>query len=128
MKKRLRRKKRVDEVQEFAFEIRFGMDPDLTMDQRNALLDEFVTQPIEANGLQFGGGDDNTWEGVVALDKPRGPATEEHRRAVRNWLERNPNISNVRIGEQRDAQYGWGGQGPFRSASSDESSSDEPSS
>ena len=107
MKKRLRKKKHEGEFQEFGFEVSFGLLADLAFEERNAVLDAFITEAIEANGLQFGGGGTTTWEGFIALDKPRGSATEDHRSVVTAWLEKNPKIVNVQVGELRDAWHGW---------------------
>ena len=107
MKKRLRKKKYLGEFQEFGFRTSFDMDPDLTTEQRNALIDDFIKEAIEDNGLQFGGGGPaNNWAGFVTLDS-RGSATEKHRELVRAWLESRPEVGNIVIRELRDAYHGW---------------------
>lgn len=106
MKKRLRKKLHRGEFQEFGFCVSFDLVPGLTVQERNHVLDEFIDM-IEQHGLEFGGGGArDTWEGFVALDS-RGTATETHRAAVREWLQTQAKISAVRIGELRDAWYGW---------------------
>jgi uncharacterized protein YggL (DUF469 family) len=111
MNKRLRKKKRIGEFQELGFEVSFDVSPKITIAQRNALLDAFITDAIEANGLLFGGGGaDKNWEGFVTVDKRRGSATEVHRQSVRAWLEDQKAISNIKIGELRDAWHGWDSQ------------------
>ena len=107
MKRRLRKKKRVGEFQEFGFEVSFDTPLNLTVHEHNTILGEFITQAIEANGLQFGGGGDTRWKGFVTLNKPRGSVTEHHRKLVHNWLDRNPKISNFSVGALRDAWHGW---------------------
>ena len=107
MKRRIRKKKRLSEYQEFGFEVSFDIPTGLSVVDRNAILDDFITQAIEANGLQFGGGGDTHWQGFVTLNKRRGSVIEQHREPVRNWLNRNPQISNVSVGDLRDAWHGW---------------------
>jgi len=106
MRKRLRKKKHVGEFQEFGFELSFDIPEGLSIDDRNAVLDEFITDAIEANDLQFGGGGGgSTWSGYAILDRPRGSTTEAQRQAVLKWLEENPKVSNVMVGELVDAWY-----------------------
>jgi uncharacterized protein len=107
MKERLRKKRRVGEFQEMGFEVSFDIQKDLTVIEKNTIHEDFITQAVEANGLQFGGGGDTHWKGFVALNKSRGSVTLHHRETVRRWLEENLKISNIRIGELRDAWYGW---------------------
>ena len=107
MKKRLRKKRRVGEFQEMGFEVSFNIQKGLTVSEQNAILDDFITQAVEANGLQFGGGGDTHWQGFIVLNKSRGSVSAHHRETVRSWLEKNPQISNIRIGELRDVWYGW---------------------
>ena len=105
MKKRLRKKLRCGEFQEFGFLVSFDLVSDLSTKECDQVLDEFI-QMIERHGLVFGGGGAETWEGFVASDR-RGTATEEHRAAVRDWLQSMSRIKAVRVGELRDAWYGW---------------------
>jgi len=106
MRKRLRKKKHVGEFQELGFELSFDIPGDLSGDDRNALLDDFITDAIEANDLQFGGGGSGaTWSGFAVLDRQRGSTTEDQRQAVLKWLEDHPNVSNIMVGELVDAWY-----------------------
>ncbi|WP_415407921.1 YggL family protein [Sulfurovum sp. CS9] len=107
MKKRLRKKKRVGEFQEMGFDVSFDIQKGLTVSEQNAILDDFITQAVEKNGLQFGGGGDIHWQGFIVLNKSRGSVSIHHRKIVQKWLEKNPKISNPHIGELRDVWYGW---------------------
>ena len=100
MKKRLRKKLRVGEFREFYFSVSFTIAPALPDDDRYAVLDELL-EMIEGNGLQFGGGGHEDWQGVVTLDK-RGSVTEQHRMEVRQWLDGHPQISDVVVNEITD--------------------------
>jgi uncharacterized protein YggL (DUF469 family) len=111
MKRRLRKKKRIGEFQELGFEVSFDMSPELTIEQRNALLDAFIMDAIEANDLACGGGgSDMNWEVFVVAEKPRASAAEAQRQAVQAWLEGQKAISNIKVGELRDAWHGWDGE------------------
>ena len=105
MKKRLRKKLHVGEFREFGFSVSFQTEATLSTDERDSLLDAFIVM-IEANGLQFGGGGLDQWEGFVALDS-RGTATELHRQVVQRWLEDQPHIHGVVVGKLMDAWHGW---------------------
>ena len=107
MKKRLRKKKRVGEFREMGFEASFDIQKGLSVSEQNAIVEDFITQAIEANGLQFGGGGDTHWQGFIVLNKSRGSVSGHHCKTVQRWLEKSPQISNIRIGELRDAWYDW---------------------
>jgi uncharacterized protein YggL (DUF469 family) len=104
--KRLRKKLHLLEYREFGFEICFRFSADLSEEARNSLIDDFIREAIEANGLQFGGGgSDNVWDGFATLDAKRGTATEAHREKVIGWLTMNPKILQYRVGDLADAWY-----------------------
>ena len=107
MKRRLRKKKRVGEFQEFGFEVSFDLSVGLGQSERNTLINRFITEAIEANGLQFGGGGDQHWQGFATVNRTRGSATEQHRQAVYRWLKKEGNVGNIHVGTMRDAWYGW---------------------
>ena len=105
MKKRLRKKLHLGEFRELGFSVSFQTPATLSTDGRNCFLDTFIAM-IEANGLQFGGGGLDEWEGFVAFDS-RGTATEDHRQVVRRWLEDHPQTQIVAVGNLVDAWHGW---------------------
>lgn len=105
MKKRQRKKLRLGEFRDFGFTVSFKMASSLSDDERMSLLDDFL-EMIENNGLQFGGGGHIDWKGLVALDQ-RGSATEEHRAAVRLWLERHSQLDNIDVSELFDTATEW---------------------
>jgi uncharacterized protein YggL (DUF469 family) len=80
------------------FPIWFKFFPNLSLEDRNALLDRWIQEAIEENGLQFGGGGlKDEWSGGV--EKPSGEdATEADRVAVQRWLESNPLILEYKVG------------------------------
>jgi uncharacterized protein len=116
MNRRLRKKKRLGEFREFGFLVRFRFAAKLSMDERNALLDDWIRSAIEANGLLFGGGGRNShWEGFVTLDR-RGSATEGHREAVNRWLKSESRVSEFEVGPLVDAWHGWRRQSFLKTA------------
>lgn len=107
MKKRLRKKKRLGEFQEFGFKTGFRFPGQLDTNASNDLLDRFIRDAIEKNGLQFGGGGaGNEWNGFVALATPRGSTLETHRQAVENWFKQEPEVQEYYLSDMIDIWYG----------------------
>lgn len=100
--KRFRKKFHRGEFKEFGFALSF--DFELNNKDRNDLLDKFIHEAIEANGLVFGGGGgNNTWEGFVTLDADRGSVSEIQREKVIGWLSKNSMIRQYEVSFLRDA-------------------------
>jgi uncharacterized protein YggL (DUF469 family) len=107
MKKRVRNKTRLGEFQEFGFKTGFCFSDQLSAESRNNLLNRFIEIAIEKNGLQFGGGGGgNEWNGIVALDKPRGSTLETHRQAVESWFKQEPEVKEYYLSDMIDIWYG----------------------
>jgi uncharacterized protein len=107
MKKRLRKKKRFGEFQEFGFPAGFRFSNELNVETRNGLIDRFYVKAIEENGLEFGGGGGgNEWTGFTALDQPRGSTTETHRHAVERWFIQEPLVLEYYVALLKDAWHG----------------------
>jgi hypothetical protein len=105
MNKRLRKKKRVGEFRELGFRVRFET-PGLSPEQVDALIDRWLDEAIESNGLACGGSCGPVqWDGFVQMDH-RGSATNEHREAVTSWLKSQSTIKNVEVSPLIDAWYG----------------------
>ncbi|TWU09778.1 50S ribosome-binding protein YggL [Allorhodopirellula heiligendammensis] len=105
MRKRLRKKRRLGEFREDCFELTFEMSPTLNDDESDCLTDAFIDM-IESNGLQFGGGGNDRWSGIVQ-GPYRGSATESDRQTVLTWLNQHLDVLNSQAGPLRDAWYGW---------------------
>lgn len=111
MNKRLRKKKRVGEFRELGFRVRFET-PGLSAEQIDTLIDRWLAEAIEPQGLFCGGSCGPVeWEGFVQLDQ-RGSVTEEQREAVTKWLKSESSIKKVEVFPLVDAWYG-----PFDSPS-----------
>jgi uncharacterized protein YggL (DUF469 family) len=67
------------------FDLWFRLDGRLDQATRNAVLERFITEAIEANGLVFGGGGLNEWQGVVSSEF--GSVSAEQRNRVIKWLQ-----------------------------------------
>lgn len=80
------------------FAVWYKFDSTLDVPSRNALLDRWLEEAIEPNGLQFGGGGlENEWEGVVETRSGR-DVSDDDRMLVEHWLRTNPLIIDYRIG------------------------------
>lgn len=106
MKKRLRKKKRIGEFQEFGFKAGFRFSNELDAKTRNDLIDRFIEKAIEDNGLQFGGGGYFEWNGFVTLNKAKGSTSSIHLEAVKQWFVQEPEISEYYVSPLIDAWYG----------------------
>jgi uncharacterized protein len=104
MKKRLRKKLYVGEFKEMGFYVRFRLAENLSEEDLNAFLDQFLNEVIEAHGLYFGGGGHREWQGFVGLNR-RGSATEEHRNQVDSWLGSHPQVQDRELSDLRDVWY-----------------------
>jgi uncharacterized protein YggL (DUF469 family) len=103
VKKRLRKKLRLGEFQEFGFEVFFRLADNTPDHIFESVIDAFISHAIEANGLVCGGGGKNSgWNVFVTLDQ-RGSATDEHRQAVQRWLEKRAEVKDIGIGPLVDA-------------------------
>jgi len=104
VRKRLRKKRHQGEFQEMGFEVQFRVAADLSEAAFDALIDAFLEQAIEAQGLLFGGGGRRKWRGFVTLER-RGSATDDHRQFLQRWFESQPHIVEVQVGLLVDAWY-----------------------
>ncbi|MCL1936955.1 MAG: YggL family protein [Candidatus Azobacteroides sp.] len=105
MKKRLRKKLHKAEFQELGFNLEFDLSEADNEGFYEKFLDSFITEAIEGNDLECGGGGRERQEFFVV--QYRGSVSEEQRNAVKEWLEKQSHVSNIVLGELRDAWYGW---------------------
>lgn len=104
---RQRKKLRIGEYQELGFEVSAQFTHPLENDQRDALLDSFLAECIEANGMLFGGGMNDSLGGFIVDNSARGSATDDQREHVRQWLEGRVEFASVEVAPLRDAWYGY---------------------
>lgn len=105
--KRQLKKKHLGEFQELGFLVEAQWVGTPTLAEHNALVHEFL-EAIEANGLAFGGGYNDDFGGIVVSGKAYGKVDESHRAMVQEWLAKQSKLRDVKVGELRDAWYGWG--------------------
>jgi uncharacterized protein len=105
LKKRVSKKLHTGEFQELGFRVLVRMNEALTSEARETLLDEFILQAIETNGLLFGGGSDERELRGFVTRAGRGSATHAHRAAVEAWLTNRLEVIEVEIGNLVDAWY-----------------------
>ncbi|WP_299490411.1 50S ribosome-binding protein YggL [uncultured Shewanella sp.] len=79
--RRLRKKLRVDEFQEFGFDITWTFNDSVPEEQIDIIVDQFVDDVIEPRNLGFHGGGHKEWEGIIAT-QTIGKCTEDDRAAV----------------------------------------------
>ncbi|MBE5212642.1 YggL family protein [Pectobacterium sp. A535-S3-A17] len=84
--RRLRKKLHIDEFQELGFSVSFRFPEGTSVEDIDQLMDKFVDDVIEPQGLAFEGSGYLLWEGLICLQKI-GHCNEEHRQLVSRWLE-----------------------------------------
>jgi uncharacterized protein YggL (DUF469 family) len=99
--RRLRKKLCVDEFQELGFELNLEFKEDLDDAAIDAFLDAFLTDAMDANGLDYVGGEDY---GLVCSVK-RGSVTEEQRATVESWLKARDEVIKAEVSPLMDAWY-----------------------
>ena len=102
---RQRKKLHLGEFAELGFEVSADLTRELDERQRDVLIDAFLEECIEANGMLFGGGINKDLGGFIVPDAARGSATEEQRECVREWLLGRPEFSAVTVGPLVDAWH-----------------------
>ncbi|WJV63547.1 YggL family protein [Pectobacteriaceae bacterium C52] len=83
--RRLRKKMHIDEFKEFGFSVNWCFAEGTDVNGIDRILDQFVDDVIEPNGLAFEGSGYLQWEGLICLQK-QGNCTDEHRQQVMSWL------------------------------------------
>ena len=115
MRKRLRKKRRLGEFAEYAFDVWYTLHTGLTEAAADGFVDRFLAQAIESQGLSCGGGGrDTAWHFFVSKAGRGSPSRIQHV-AVGTWLSEQAEVVSHRLGKLFDAWHG-----------ADESSSDEP--
>ncbi len=83
------------------FELNLDFKEDLDDAAIDAFLDSFLKEAMDANGLDYVGGDDF---GLVCLAN-RGSVTEEQRATVESWLKGRSELTKVEVTPLVDAWY-----------------------
>jgi uncharacterized protein YggL (DUF469 family) len=105
MRKRLRKKRRLGEFRENAFDVSYTLRQGVSADEAEDFLFRFVEQAIEANDLSCGGGGQGeSWE-LCVTSAGRGSPTEQQRGAVSEWLANQPAVRSHNLGAFFDAWH-----------------------
>jgi uncharacterized protein YggL (DUF469 family) len=83
--RRIRKKLRVDEFQEFGFDVAWQLAEGISSEELDTFIDNFFSGVIQPNNLSFGGEGDTLWHGLICTQK-LGSCTEEHKTSVEKWL------------------------------------------
>lgn len=107
MKKRLRKKLRVGEFQEFGFRVSLKFREELPPQEFEDFLVNFLNAAVEANGLLYvEGGMGEQWSCFLISDTARTPITDAQREAVKQWAVAHPLVAECELGPLVDAWYG----------------------
>ena len=102
--RRLRKKLFLDEFAILGFE--FSCCIEVKEKEFDELLDGFLDL-IESRNLCFGGGGDlNTFSGLVCSNERYASASSDDQLALRDWLTKLDSVTNVKVGTLVDANYG----------------------
>ncbi|AQS37508.1 hypothetical protein Sps_02350 [Shewanella psychrophila] len=98
--RRLRKKLRVDEFQEFGFDVNWTFAESVSEEQIDIIVDQFIEQIIEPRKLGFHGGGHKQWEGIIATQSI-GKCSQDDLTAVTEfWKEQA--VSDVVVSELYD--------------------------
>lgn len=104
--RRQRKKLHIGEFRELGFEVSADLARQLDDEQREALLDAFLSECIEANGMLAAAAVTHYLDCYIVVSSARGSATEEQRERVRAWLAGRSEFSAVTVGPLTDAWHG----------------------
>lgn len=102
---RQRKKMHLAEFQELGFLVNWQFEEGTSIKKIDEVVDKFIAEVIQANGLAYEGSGYLHWEGLVCLEKI-GKCEEQHRTLVKNWLESN-NLKQVEISELFDIWWDY---------------------
>ncbi|MBB1269255.1 YggL family protein [Shewanella sp. SR44-3] len=101
---RLRKKLRVDEFQEFGFDINWVFEDSVSEADIDNLVDQFINEVIEPRKLGFHGGGHKEWEGIIAT-QDIGKCTEEDIAVVKAFWQAKP-VKDLEISALYDIWWG----------------------
>ena len=101
MKKRLRKKLRLQEFQQMGFHVEFVLNIPFTDEAEFAFWDKLIPF-VEGLGLEIGG----SMSSFYTTRPGRGTTTEADREAMQAWLHQQPEASDVKVWPLDDAWHG----------------------
>ena len=102
---RQRKKMHLAEFQELGFLVNWQFAENTSIEQVDEVVDRFISEVIQENGLAYEGSGYLHWEGLVCLEK-LGKCDENHRTLVKNWLEQN-GLQQIEISELFDIWWDY---------------------
>ncbi|UCX03952.1 50S ribosome-binding protein YggL [Shewanella sp. HL-SH8] len=87
--RRLRKKLRVDEFQEFGFDIQWTFEESVSEQDIDSLIDQFIHEVIEPRQLGFHGGGHKEWQGIIATQHI-GKCTDEDIAVITDFWKSKP--------------------------------------
>ncbi|SHI10070.1 YggL family protein [Ferrimonas marina] len=101
---RLRKKLRTGEFQELGFDLFWTFTPEVSEEQIDAIVDQFIDEVIEPNKLGFSGSGHKAWEGLICT-QAIGKCTDKHRQAVEAFFAKQP-VTDLKVTELYDIWWG----------------------
>ncbi len=98
--RRQRKKMHLAEFQELGFLVKWQFPENTAVEQIDDIVDRFIADIIQPNGLAYEGSGYLHWEGLVCLEKI-GKCDESQRELVKNWLEAN-GLQQIEVSELFD--------------------------
>ena len=102
---RQRKKMYLGEFQELGFLVNWQFAENTPIDKVDEVVDRFIREVIQANGLAYEGSVYLHWEGLVCLEKLV-KCDENHRELVKKWLEAN-GLQQIEISELFDIWWDY---------------------
>ena len=104
--KRLRKKLFVEEFKVQGFEVDMSFAESTTDEAMDVFFDDFLANVIEANELVFGGGGNKEgFSGFIIPSARYASVTEEHRKLLAEWFEKNGLVTEHSTSELMDANF-----------------------
>ncbi len=103
--RRQRKKMHLAEFEELGFLVKWQFPENTPIDQIDSVVDRFIAEVIQPNGLAYEGSGYLNWEGLVCLEKI-GKCDESQRELVKNWLETN-GLQQVEVSELFDIWWAY---------------------
>ena len=97
---RQRKKLHLAEFQELGFLVNWQFSEGTTIETVDEIVDRFIAEVIQPNGLAYEGSGYLHWESLVCLEKI-GKCNDNHRELVKKWLETN-GLQQIEISELFD--------------------------
>lgn len=93
--RRLRKKLHIEEFKELGFTVSWSFDERTSEETLDNIVDQFILEAIQPNGLAYEGSGYLNWKGIVCTQK-LGNCTEAHRDIVTKWLESH-GLKNIKV-------------------------------